>query len=174
MAHSLIEGLAGFVTASPSAFHAARETADRLVAVGFTELAEADPVSAEPGGYVLVRDGSVLAWRIPDVLGEPSFRIVGAHTDSPGFVLKPRPTSHVLGWQQAGVEVYGGPLPNSWLDRDLGLAGRVVSDTGETVLVTTGPLLRIPQVAPHLDRSVHEKLVLDRQQLFDALERRQL
>lgn len=164
MAQSHIEGLARFVTASPSAYHAARETADRLIAVGFTELAETEPVPAQPGGYVLVRDGSVLAWRIPESLGEPSFRIVGAHTDSPGFVLKPRPTSHVLGWQQAGMEVYGGPLPNSWLDREFGLAGRVVSQNGDTVLVTTGPLLRIPQLAPHLDRSVHEKLALDRQQ----------
>ena len=152
---SHIDGLASFITASPSSFHAARAAADLLVAAGFTELAEADEVSAEPGGYVLVRDGSVLAWRIPERLSAPSFRIIGAHTDSPGFVLKPHPTSHFLGWQQAGMEVYGGPLPNSWLDRDFGLAGRLVTAGGEVRLVATGPLLRIPQVAPHLDRSVH-------------------
>ncbi|HVK45630.1 MAG TPA: M18 family aminopeptidase [Micropruina sp.] len=161
---SHIDGLASFITASPSSFHAARAAADLLVAAGFTELAESDEVSAEPGGYVLVRDGSVLAWRIPERLSAPSFRIIGAHTDSPGFVLKPHPTSHFLGWQQAGMEVYGGPLSNSWLDRDFGLAGRLVTAGGEVRLVATGPLLRIPQVAPHLDRGVHEKLVLDRQQ----------
>lgn len=159
-----IEELAGFVTASPSSFHAARAAADQLSAARFAELDQVDPLPTDPGGYVTVRDGSVLAWRIPDNLAERAFRIVGAHTDSPGFVLKPNPTSHFLGWQQAGVEVYGGPLPNSWLDRDLGLAGRLVTADGEVVLVATGPLLRIPQVAPHLDRSVHEKLVLDRQQ----------
>ncbi|MFT4228292.1 M18 family aminopeptidase [Micropruina sp.] len=159
-----IESLAAFVTASPSSFHAARHTADLLVAAGFAEVDETLPFDARPGGYVLVRDGSVLAWRIPDSLGAPAFRIVGAHTDSPGFVLKPRPTSSFLGWQQAGMEVYGGPLPNSWLDREFGLAGRLVDTEGAVTLVTTGPLLRIPQVAPHLDRSVHEKLVLDRQQ----------
>lgn len=160
---SHLDGLAEFITAGPSAFHAARAAADSLRSAGFTEVDETDPVPAEPGGYVLVRDGSVLAWRIPAGTADPSFRIVGAHTDSPGFVLKPRPTSHSLGWQQAGMEVYGGPLPNSWLDREFGLAGRLVTADGATVPVATGPLLRIPQVAPHLDRSVHEKLVLDRQ-----------
>lgn len=159
-----LESLAAFVTAGPSSFHAARRAADLLVAAGFSEVGEAEPFAAEPGGYVLVRDGSVLAWRIPENLDAPVFRIVGAHTDSPGFVLKPRPTSSFLGWQQAGMEVYGGPLPNSWLDREFGLAGRLVTADGASVLVATGPLLRIPQVAPHLDRSVNERLVLDRQQ----------
>ncbi len=159
-----IEGLAAFVSASPSSFHAARRAADLLVADGFTEVAETAPFEARPGGYVLVRDGSVLAWRIPEKLANQAFRIVGTHTDSPGFVLKPRPTSSFLGWQQAGMEVYGGPLPNSWLDREFGLAGRLVTADGAVTLVSTGPWLRIPQVAPHLDRSVNEKLVLDRQQ----------
>ncbi len=159
-----LDDLAGFVTASPSSFHAARRTAELLVASGFAEVDETAPFDADPGGYVLVKDGSVVAWRIPEKLRAPAFRIVGAHTDSPGFVLKPRPTSSFLGWQQAGMEVYGGPLPNSWLDREFGLAGRLVAADGTVTLVATGPLLRIPQVAPHLDRSVHEKLVLDRQQ----------
>ncbi len=164
MPMSHLDGLAAYITASPSSFHAAAEAARLLAAAGFVSVAETDRFPAEPGGYVLVRDGSVLAWRIPDRLAEPSFRIVGAHTDSPGFTLKPRPTSSQLGWQQAGMEVYGGPLPNAWLDREFGLAGRLVDGAGDATLVQTGPLLRIPQVAPHLDRSVHERLVLDRQQ----------
>jgi len=164
MPMSHLDGLAGFITASPSSFHAAAETSRRLRSVGFTEVDETAPFDPDPGGYVLVRDGSVIAWRMPERLDEPAFRIIGAHTDSPGFVLKPRPTSTFLGWQQAGMEVYGGPLLNSWLDREFGLAGRLVTTARETVLVATPPLLRIPQVAPHLDRTVHERLVLDRQQ----------
>src|SRR5690606_23931622 len=72
------------------------------------------------------------------------------------------------GWQQVGVEIYGSPLLNSWLDRELGLAGRLVIDDGgaiRTELVRTGPIMRIPQLAPHLDRGVNDNgLKLDRQQ----------
>lgn len=162
-----INDLASFVEASPSSFHAVAEVARRLTDAGFAEVSESDGFvspSATAGGFV-VRDGAVVAWRIPDAPDRATvgFRIVGAHTDSPSLKLKPRPTSHAFGWQQAAVEVYGGPLLNEWLDRDLGVAGRLVTMSGEQVLVDTPPWLRVPQVAPHLDRSVHEKLVLDRQ-----------
>ncbi len=155
--------LAAFVSASPSSYHAAAEVARRLAACGFTEQREAEPW--EPGGArYTVRDGAVIAWRLPEALSGPAgFRIVGTHTDSPGFKLKPEPSAYAFGWSQAGMEVYGGPLLNSWLDREFGLAGRVVARSGEVHLVSTPAWLRIPQVAPHLDRSVNENLHLDRQ-----------
>lgn len=158
-----IDDLAAFVTASPSSYHAAAEVARRLRAVGFTEQVEADPWEPNSAGFA-VRDGAIIAWRLPADQTRPvGFRIVGAHTDSPGFKLKPEPSAYAFGWSQAGMEVYGGPLLNSWLDREFGLAGRVVTRSGELKLVTTPPWLRIPQVAPHLDRSVHENLNLDKQ-----------
>jgi aspartyl aminopeptidase len=112
-----------------------------------------------------VRDGALLAWRIPPHAAPgTAYRIVGAHTDSPGFVLKPRPDIGVAGWQQLGMEIYGGPLLNSWLDRELGLAGRVIVTGGEQRLVRTGAIMRIPQLAVHLDRSVNtDGVKLDRQ-----------
>lgn len=163
---SHIDDLAGFVSASPSSFHAADEVRRRLVAAGFAEAEEAAAWPQGPGAHVVVRDGAVIAWRVPDALDpdRAAFRIVGAHTDSPGFKLKPRPSSTAFGWQQAGMEVYGGPLLNSWLDREFGLAGRVVTRAGATHLVRTPAWLRIAQVAPHLDRSVNDNLHLDKQQ----------
>ncbi len=156
--------LISFVEASPSSYHAAEQVAARLAASGYRGQDETEPWDASPGGHYVVRDGAVVAWRIP---GTPSaaagFRIVGAHTDSPGFKLKPRPTTGAAGWQQAGMEVYGGPLLNSWLDREFGLAGRLTLTDGTSRLVATPAWLRIPQVAPHLDRSVNEALRLDRQ-----------
>lgn len=157
-----IADLISFVEASPSSYHAAAEVALRLSAAGFVEQVEDAPWDASPGGHFVVRDGAVVAWRVP--AGEASgFRIVGAHTDSPGFKLKPRPTTGNAGWQQAGMEVYGGPLFNSWLDREFGLAGRLVLRDGRVALVSTPAWLRIPQLAPHLDRSVNDGLRLDKQ-----------
>jgi aspartyl aminopeptidase len=165
-----IKDLGDFVVASPTAFHAVAETRRRLVAAGYSELDERSTWELAPGGYFVVRDGSLIAWRIPDQV-EPGtgFRIIGSHTDSPTFKLKPRPDLRTAdGWQQIGVEVYGGPLLNSWLDRELGLAGLVVIADGDqtrTELVKTGPIMRIPQLAPHLDRGVNQNgLTLDPQQ----------
>ncbi|WP_454041560.1 M18 family aminopeptidase [Cellulosimicrobium sp. Marseille-Q8652] len=184
-AHEHALDLQSFVQASPSSYHAAHEVARRLVAAGFTRLAETDawpshapatgpdrePVRVPDAGgrYVVVRDGAVIAWVVPPgATATTPFAILGAHTDSPGFKLKPRPSVVREGWWQAGVEVYGGPLLNSWLDRELELAGRVVTGTGsgpdDVHLVRTGPLLRIPQLAIHLDRQVNEGLALDKQQ----------
>jgi aspartyl aminopeptidase len=160
-----VADLARFIAASPSSFHAAAEAARRLRAAGFAEQDESGPWNPGPGGHYLVRDGAVVAWRVPAGAGPATaYRIVGAHTDSPGFKLKPRPDIGGYGWQQLGVEIYGGPLLNSWLDRELGLAGRVVLAGGGTRLVRTDAIMRIPQLAIHLDREQNDGLRLDKQQ----------
>ncbi|PRZ16808.1 M18 family aminopeptidase [Nesterenkonia sandarakina] len=163
-AHELIADLAAYVTASPSSYHAADVAAQRLVSAGFTQLGEHQDWPAAPGRYVVVRDGAVLAWVVPTGAAPTTpLRILGAHTDSPGFKLKPKSTLISQGWLQAGVEVYGGPLLNSWLDRELCLAGRLVTRDGATHLASTGPVARIPQLAIHLDRQVNEGLKLGKQ-----------
>jgi aspartyl aminopeptidase len=160
-----VSDLAAFIEASPSAHHAAAEAARRLSAAGFLEQDESAEWSSAPGGHYVLRDGALLAWRIPAAARSfLPFRILGSHTDSTGFTLKPRPDSGGYGWQQLGVEIYGAPLLNSWLDRELGLAGRLVLSDGSTVLVRTGAIMRIPQLAIHLDRSVNDDgLKLDKQ-----------
>lgn len=163
LAHA--EDLADFVAASPSSYHAAEEVARRLAAAGFTRLREEDSWPTPAGGrYVVVRDGAAIAWVVPaDAVATTPVQIFGAHTDSPGFKLKPQPTTGSRGWLQAAVEVYGGPLLNSWLDRELRLAGRLALADGRVVLADTGPLLRLPQLAIHLDRGVNNGLALDKQ-----------
>lgn len=155
-----IDGLSEFVKASPSSYHAAREAEWQLVEAGFTSLNEQDawPDLNEGSKAVVVRDGAVIAWVVGDDTGAPArLNIFGAHTDSPGFKLKPEPANEVEGWAQAGVEVYGGPLLNSWLDRDLELAGRLVTRDGQELLARTGAVARIPQLAIHLDRAVNNE-----------------
>ena len=165
-----IADLARFIQASPSSYHAASEAARRLDGAGFTRLDETDEWAPGAGGRYVVRDGAIVAWLQPASASPTTpFHILGAHTDSPGFKLKPRPTVGSNGWLQAGVEVYGGPLLNSWLDRELELAGRLVMRDGSVHLVRTGPLLRIPQLAVHLDRAVNDGLALDRQKHLDPV-----
>jgi aspartyl aminopeptidase len=160
------DDLAAFIATAPSPYHAVANVAERLEEAGFTRLAEADAWDGESGGRYVVRGGAIIAWSVPE--GAPPrtpFRIVGTHTDSPNLRVKPRPDSGAHGWRQVAVEIYGGPLLNSWLDRDLGLSGRLVLRDGGTCLVAVDrPLLRVPQLAIHLDRAVNEKgLLLDRQ-----------
>jgi aspartyl aminopeptidase len=160
-----VADLAAFIKASPSSHHAAAEGARRLAAAGFAEQQESDDWNCEPGGHYLVRDGALIAWRVPDSARSLTpFRILGSHTDATGFTLKPRPDVSAYGWQQVSLEIYGAPLLNSWLDRELGLAGRLVLSDGTTSLVRTEAIMRIPQLAIHLDRSVNDEgLRLDKQ-----------
>lgn len=155
-----------FLNDCPSSFHAAHVVAGRLVDAGFTMQDETQPWDAAPGGHVMIREGAVIAWVVPENLADNAgFRIVGAHTDSPTFTLKPNASTQTAdGWNQFGVEIYGGMLINSWLDRELALAGRVITHDGRELLVRTGALARIPQLAIHLDRTVNsEGLTLKRQ-----------
>ncbi len=157
--------LIDFLDRSPSPWHAVESTIARLD--GFAKLDERDEWSEIPAKGLVVRDGALIAWSIPDgAETSRGFHIGGAHTDSPCLRIKPRPDTSVAGWKQLGVEVYGGILNNTWLDRDLGIAGRVVSSTGEQRLVEVAePVARVPQLAVHLDRGVNDNgLTLDRQQ----------
>ena len=159
-----VRDLGTYVTASPSSFHAASEGGRRLEEAGFIRLDELQPWEGGPGRFFVIRDGALIAWVVPEGAGPATgFNILGAHTDSPSFKLKPKPTTGAYGWLQAGVEVYGGPLLNSWLDRELRLAGRLVMLDGTEHLAATGPLLRFPQLAIHLDRAVNDGLTLDKQ-----------
>jgi aspartyl aminopeptidase len=159
-----LQDLIAYLDDSPSPWHAVDSTTTRLA--DSVRLAEVDPWTDPPPVGLVVREGSAIAWRIPP--GAPThapFRIVGAHTDSPCLRVKPRPDTGKAGWRQLAVEVYGGILNNSWLDRDLGIAGRLVAADGSTTLFRTGaPVARIPQLAIHLDREVNSNgLTLDPQ-----------
>ncbi len=160
------DDLMSFLTASPSPYHAVANTAERLEKAGFRQVAETDAWDGSSGGRYVLRGGAIVAWYVPEgAAPHTPYRIVGAHTDSPNLRVKPLPDAGAHGWRQVAVEIYGGPLLNSWLDRDLGLAGRLTLRDGTTRLVNVDrPLLRVPQLAIHLDRSVSaEGLKLDKQ-----------
>lgn len=148
------DDLMSFLAASPSPYHAVANTAERLEKAGFRQVAETDAWDAETsaasatgsGGKYVVRGGAIVAWYVPEgAAPHTPFRIVGAHTDSPNLRVKPVPDLGGHGWRQVAVEIYGGPLLNSWLDRDLGLAGRLSSGTAARAWSTsTAPSCESP------------------------------
>ena len=154
MGSSEITELFHWLDTSPTPFHVVATAKNRLSTHGFIEqISLAQPL--EEKGY-LIYDGAIVAWS----LGEKNapFRIVGAHTDSPNLRIQPQPDIQTAGWSQLGIEIYGGVLLNSWLDRDLGIAGRVVCTDGTTHLFSySSAIARIPQLAIHLDREVNER-----------------
>ena len=164
-------GLCEFIDASPSPFHVCVTVAQRLTAAGFTELTEAQAWPARAGGYFTARAGSLVAWRSVDDARVP-FRIVGGHTDSPNLRVKQHPDRFTSGWQVVALQPYGGAWLNSWLDRDLGISGKLSVRTGSTVehvlVRIDDPILRVPQLAIHLAED-RKAVALDPQRHVNAV-----
>jgi aspartyl aminopeptidase len=160
-----------FIDASPTPYHAAANVARQLREDGFHELNESEPWTLAPGDRrYLVRDaGTIIAFAVGSRSpAESGFRILGAHTDSPNLRVKPRPAVHKRGYLQLGVDIYGGVLLSTWLDRDLSIAGRVMVRDAKGSLTSRlvdlrRPVARVSNLAIHLNRKVNEGLVLNKQ-----------
>lgn len=167
----MVTDLLDFLHQSPSPFHAVASAVRRLESAGFSELRTQDSWRELAAGRYYLRNGDscLFAFVLPRKTPR-GFRIVGAHTDSPNLRLKPHAAYTKEGYGQLGVEVYGGVLLNSWLDRDLGIAGRVMVADGDggvqsKLVRIDRPLARVPQLAIHLDREVNDKgVVLNKQE----------
>jgi len=161
--HAHSRDLLGYIDASPTSWHCAAVTATRLDALGFRPLIEDTAWNLAAGGaYYVVRAGAIVAFRLgKKAPWESGFRMIGAHTDSPHLRLKPLPDPTPSSVRQLGVEVYGGAMWYSWLDRDLGVAGRAFVTTPssatptERLFAIRRPICRIPSVAIHLNREVN-------------------
>ena len=164
------QGLCEFIDASPSPVHVCATVAQRLRDAGFTELAEGD-AWPDAGDFFTLRAGSLVAWRAGGDAGRP-FRVVGGHTDSPNLRVKQHPDRFVSGWRVVALQPYGGAWLNSWLDRDLGISGRLSvrnADGIEHRLVRIDkPILRVPQLAIHLAED-RKSVSLDPQRHVNAV-----
>lgn len=163
------QGLCEFIDASPSPYHVCATAAQRLTAAGYRELSEADAWPAS-GRFFTIRAGSLVAW--DSTTADVPFRIVGAHTDSPNLRVKQHPDRVIAGWQVVALQPYGGAWLNSWLDRDLGISGRlsVADKTGVShrLVRVDDPILRVPQLAIHLSED-RKGVSLDPQRHVNAV-----
>lgn len=158
------QALLDFIDGAPSPWHAVASMVARLETAGYQALDERASWRLEPGqGYYVVRDGSsLIAFHVGDGdLARDGFRGIGAHTDSPGFRIKPAPVKRKGELDTLGVEVYGGPILGTFADRDLTLAGRVLvrdaatGDISPRLFHRPQSLLRLPNLAIHLNRTVN-------------------
>ncbi len=164
-----------FLKNSPTSYHAVQEIKKQLIAHSFIELSEGDSWKLKKGGhYFCVREGSLIAFKVPTHELQET-QIFASHTDSPALKLKPHAEYVKEGMVMWGVEVYGAPLLSSWLNRDLGVAGKVlyIDKKGQSqealVNLKQNPCL-VAQLAIHLDREVNEKgLILNRQEHLSAI-----
>ncbi|PID27584.1 MAG: M18 family aminopeptidase [Candidatus Cloacimonadota bacterium] len=159
-----------FIDKSPSAFHAVKNIASELTEFGYQELSEKEKWPLEPGGkYFVMRNGSsLISFHIgTGDLAENGFRLIGAHTDSPGLKIKPETFKNKNGYIAANVEVYGGPIVATWLDRPLSVAGRITcSIDGEAVSKTVDfeePIAIVPNAAIHVNRDINKGFEYNRQ-----------
>lgn len=158
----IIDDLQDFFTHAPTSWHAVEEMGNRLAYLDFTPLSIQEKWELEKGKkYFVAHEGSFAAFILPEKKPE-KLSIIGAHTDSPSLKLKPIPEIQRHNCIQMGVEVYGSPILFSWLNRDLGIAGRITTMGKEEeilhhlVFIDDAPLF-IPLLAPHLDKEMYKK-----------------
>lgn len=156
-----------FVDAAPTPFHVCRAVAEALTEAGWTRLDERAAWPTEPGRHYVIRGGSLVAWSSSNTPTD-AFRVVGGHTDSPNLRLKQHHDIELDGAAVVALEPYGGALLGTWLDRDLGVAGRLaLRDGSERLVLLDEPVLRVPNLAIHLERDRDPEV--DRQRHLNAL-----
>lgn len=150
-----IEGLFDFINASPSAFHAVNNISKKLLTAGFTALSEGEKWELNCGGkyFVTRNSSSIIAFVIPENLKSTKFMITAAHSDSPSFKVKDIPELTGI-YTRLNTERYGGMIFDSWFDRPLSVAGRVMVREGSTLktklINIDRDLLLIPHIAIHM------------------------
>lgn len=169
----LAKNLIDFIYESPSAFHAVKSIKKILNKKGFIELGEGERWELQKGGkyFVIRNDSAIISFIVGSgIIAKKGFKIIGAHTDSPSFRIKPCPEIiSENNYIKLNTEVYGGPILNTWFDRPLSLAGRVTIKGKdllypEAALVNIKrPIMIIPNLAIHMNRSVNKGVELNRQ-----------
>ncbi|MDD5216132.1 MAG: M18 family aminopeptidase [Methylococcales bacterium] len=163
--HTQAQALLDFIDVSPSPWHAVKTIETQLATFQFQRLYETDTWQLETGGryYVVRGDSSIIVFvHGQKAVAETGFKIIGAHTDSPSLRIKPNPTTVTAALERLNVEIYGGAILATFADRELSFAGRVSYQTehGELnheLVNFSQPLLRLPNLAIHLNRGVNEE-----------------
>lgn len=157
---------------SVSPYHTVLAAVERLEKAGFVKLPEQGAWNLRPSGayYVCLGGSALIAFVTGQRFGGvKKLRMAAAHTDFPGLVIKQYPDMENAGCQQLNVEVYGGPILNTWLDRPLSAAGQVVLKSDNPwepqvrYIDLEKPFCVIPNLAIHMNREINKGVALNKQ-----------
>lgn len=158
-----------YISACTSPYHTVDTSLQMLLDAGYTELSMEEQWSLGEGNYVVNVFGTTLfAFHVGNN-PRNTLRIASAHTDFPAIRVKPNPITTVKGYTKLNVEMYGGLILNTWLDRPLGAAGTVVLkgqdafDVDAVLVDTKRPIALIPNLAIHMNREMNDGVKLSRQ-----------
>ena len=166
------EKLIGFLNASPVNFLAVRNVCNELLDNGFVQLKAEDAIRNLPEKFFITKNESaVFAFHLGRrTMADAGFHIIAAHSDSPTFRIKPNAEmTGEGGMVRLNTEAYGGSILNTWFDRPLSLAGRVILRSDDALMPETRllhikrPLLVIPNLAIHFNRQVNDGVKLNKQ-----------
>ncbi len=156
------EQMVEFLNGCHSVFHATSLLASQLEEKGYQRLYENQKweLKSNHDYYVTRNDTSIIAFQIPDIKKVKSVNIAASHSDSPTFKIKPVADFKDPNYGRLNVEVYGGALLSTWLDRPLSIAGRVIVNRdgamiSELIDFDENSAL-IPNVAIHQNRTANE------------------
>ena len=161
----MIKRLLDFIEQSKSVYHVSEQFNRILSENKFVELDLDKPLSVKKGGkYFIRKGGATVAFRVDGLEG---FKMVVSHTDSPTLKIKSNPDIFSNGYHQLNVEVYGGPILNTWFDKPLSIAGVVQYEDGKKIVEQMVDLKRavctIPNLAIHMNREVNNGVAIDKQ-----------
>ncbi|MCI8483905.1 MAG: M18 family aminopeptidase [Lachnospiraceae bacterium] len=155
-----------------SAVMVVKEAEEQLKEAGFEEMKFYQAWGLTEGGkyYMKHHDTTLFAFTIGEKRSyRESIRIGAAHTDFPCLRIKPNPDIVTEGYAQINVEVYGGAILNTWLDRPLSISGRVALQSEDVLhpkmrqIDLCRPLMAIPNLAIHMNREVNKGIELNKQ-----------
>lgn len=167
----LAQSLIDFCHDSASAYQAVEVIKKELDENGFKELVGNEDWNIKEGDklYYIKNGTSIFALTIGSGTYNEGFKIIGSHTDSPAFRIKPNAEIRTEGYIKLNTEVYGGPILNTWFDKPLGIAGRVTVKSDDLMHPTSKTInidknvLYIPNLAIHMNREVNEGVKINRQ-----------
>ncbi|WP_373844531.1 M18 family aminopeptidase [Clostridium sp.] len=167
------EELINYIYESPTAFHAVKNAVNLLKESGFIEIKEDNSWNLKKEGkyFITKNDSALIAFTVGNgKIEKDGFKVIGAHTDSPCFKIKPNSDINVENnYIKINTEVYGGPILNTWMDRPLAMAGRIVLKSENPfyphrlLINIAKPLMIIPNLAIHMNREVNSGIKLSKQ-----------